>query len=585
MKLNPLLNIVLRILRFLRIELHIRFFRHLTHDQSIVPKDFDWKGYLNYNFDLRRAGLQSKRGAIRHYARQGRFEKRIFRQQDKTLLFKHEETRLRQLKTISLFNKQHYRVIQNDCYDRPITVSVIITLYNYAAFIDACLKSVLNNTLKDIEVIIVNDCSTDDSLSRCQAFLPCNIPITIIDKQANTGLVHSRNHGIQQAKGDFVFILDADNEIYPRCLENHLNTMRSNKSLIACYAAIDMFDESGSFCGQNSNSPFNFKKLHNGNYIDAMAMFNRQQLIAIGAYDEHLLEQGIGYEDYELWLRIGQQEKPVGFIKQPLSRYLKKQESMLSVANNYYHNRIMYFLSRNYFNENPCGKKIVVLIVGMHRSGTSALASLIGRMGADLGPDLIGPKASNPKGHFEPRKIVLANEDLLKRLKACNPQSDDLPDDWLEREETKIAKAKIQEIILTDFSNQDLFAIKDPRLCLLLPLYYNLLEELGITVKTIVIHRASQEAIKSLIKREGMSPELGRKYYEKYIRALKANLNGIETISISFDHLIERPKSVIKQIAAFIPSLAVEQSNKSIQDIANCIDPALRHHNLNKKTH
>jgi len=314
-----------------------------------VPEDFDWEIYLDSNLGLRKAGLKSENDAIRHYAHHGRFERRIFRQQDKTLLLKHEEIRLRQIKAISLFNDQHYKIILNNYYGRPVTVSVIITLYNYAAFIDNCLKTVLNSTLKDIEIIIVNDCSTDDSLARSQAFLPCDTPITIIDKQVNTGLVHSRNQGIQQAIGEYVFILDADNEIYPDCLEEHLQKMRSNSSLIACYAIIDTFDELGVFCGQNSSGPFSFKRLQNGNYIDAMAMFDRQKLLAMGAYDEHLLEHGIGYEDYELWLRIGHEEKPVAFIEKPLSRYLVKKESMLSVANDHYHNRIISFLSDKYF--------------------------------------------------------------------------------------------------------------------------------------------------------------------------------------------------------------------------------------------
>ena len=82
-----------------------------------------------------------------------------------------------------------------------------------------------------------------------------------------------------------------------------------------------------------------------------MAMFDRQRLLDIGAYDEHLLEHGIGYEDYELWLRIGQQKQPVYFIENPLSRYLIKPESMLSVSNSYYHTRLMSYFSKKYFNE------------------------------------------------------------------------------------------------------------------------------------------------------------------------------------------------------------------------------------------
>jgi len=583
MKITSFFQAVFRLPAFLGQIKHTRFLQHRKPVGSIVPKDFDWEFYLDFHGDLRQAGLQSKSDAVKHYKRHGFFEKRIVRSQDTTLIAKHEDTRLRQLKNISHYNEQQQRIIKNDNYNRTITVSVVVTVYNYAAYIDACLKTALNSTLKDIEIIIVNDCSTDESLSRCRAFLSCGTPITIIDKKINTGLAHSRNLGIQQAEGDYVFILDADNGIYPRCLEEHLKTLRNNRSLIACYAAIDMFDETGAFCGQTSNSPFNFKKLHRGNYIDAMAMFQRQALIEIGAYDEHLLERGIGYEDYELWLRIGSQKKSVGFIERPLSRYLKKQESMLSICNQYYHTPLMSLLRHTYCIDHPDEARTALLVVGMHRSGTSALTGLIGLMGADLGPDLVGPLPSNVKGHFEPRKIVLANDALLEKLGARAPGSGDLPEDWLQHSETKKTRAKIRAIILHDFNGRDLFVLKDPRLCLLLPLYRELFNELGIKVNIIVIRREQQEVVRSLNQRDGMPASVGRHYYAKHIKALEKNLTGTKYISVAFDHLIERPDSVIEQITACVPRLSNESNHNACQKLTSFIDPALRHHTVEPK--
>ena len=343
-----LLNKALRTLRHMGSVAHAAGIRINRPAKSVVQNNFDWEYYFELYPDLPQAGLKSKADAIKHYTKRGFFEKRIVRVQDKTLIASHEETRLRQLKNIRLFSGQQHRLIRNDSYDRPITVSVIITVYNYAAYIDACLKSVLNSTLKDIEIIIVNDASTDNPLPQCQAFFSCGVPITIVDKLTNTGVVHSRNLGIQQAKGDYVFILDADDEIYPVCLAEHLRTMRTNSSLIACYAVVDVYDASDTFCFQVSNKPFDKTKLLKGNYISVMAMFKRLELIACGAYNEHLLEQGTGYEDYELWLRLGQQDKSVGFIESPLSRCLRKQESLSAIAVRYYHIPIMSFLKRKY---------------------------------------------------------------------------------------------------------------------------------------------------------------------------------------------------------------------------------------------
>ena len=108
---------------------------------------YDISNALNENFDLRKAGLQSEKDAIRHYARYGFFEKRTYCPPDKALLSSHDDTRLRQLKNIARFSEQHYQVIRNENYNLPITVSVIITLYNYANYIERCVQSVLNSTI------------------------------------------------------------------------------------------------------------------------------------------------------------------------------------------------------------------------------------------------------------------------------------------------------------------------------------------------------------------------------------------------------------------------------------------------------
>jgi len=133
MKITSFFQAVFRLPAFLGQIKHTRFLQHRKPVGSIVPKDFDWEFYLDFHGDLRQAGLQSKSDAVKHYKRHGFFEKRIVRSQDTTLIAKHEDTRLRQLKNISHYNEQQQRIIKNDNYNRTITVSVVVTVYNYAA--------------------------------------------------------------------------------------------------------------------------------------------------------------------------------------------------------------------------------------------------------------------------------------------------------------------------------------------------------------------------------------------------------------------------------------------------------------------
>jgi len=542
-----------------------------------LPEVFDWKFYLDFYPDLRKAGLRTAQDAAEHYMWHGFFEKRFACAPDKDLVARHDAIRCRQLEHIASFSPQHFGIIKND-HDASVTVSVVITLYNYERYIEACLRSVLRSTFRDIEIIIVNDASTDNALALCRQFLACGVPFTIVDKAINTGLAHSRNLGIRHARGRYIFILDADNEIYPACLEKHLACMRADGDLVACYSVIDVFDEDGRFCGQVSNAPFDFEKLLRGNYIDAMAMFDRQALIEIGMYDEALLEQGIGYEDYDLWLRIGQQGKKVGCIEWSLSRYLKKNESMLAVSDRFYSNALIAWMHQKYAPHGMPGRRTAVLVVGMHRSGTSALTGLLALMGAYPGSDLIGPERSNAKGHFEPRKIVVINDALLNTLGAHATPSASLPANWMERNETHRVKDAVKKIILDDYSGRDIFVIKDPRLCLLLPLYRELCGELGIDIKIITTQRDVREVIRSLHDRDGLPHDICRAYYEKHIRALDLNLSGLQFLTVTFDQLIETPAEVMEKLRAFIPRLSPVNGQGSDLQIRQFIDPGLRHH-------
>ena len=104
-------------------------------------------------------------------------------------------------------------------------VSVIIPLYNAENYIAACLESVLNQTLQDFEVIIVDDCSTDNSCAVAESFLEkFGGRLKIISLPTNTGNASvPRNEGLRFSRGDFVFFMDNDDLIIPNALETLYN--------------------------------------------------------------------------------------------------------------------------------------------------------------------------------------------------------------------------------------------------------------------------------------------------------------------------------------------------------------------------
>lgn len=101
-------------------------------------------------------------------------------------------------------------------------VSIVIPIYNTALFVGNCLCSVLNQTWADLEVIIVNDCTPDNSMQVVEEVLSsCSYhpDVKVITHEVNKGISGTRNTGIQNATGDYVYFLDSDDYISPDCIE------------------------------------------------------------------------------------------------------------------------------------------------------------------------------------------------------------------------------------------------------------------------------------------------------------------------------------------------------------------------------
>jgi GT2 family glycosyltransferase len=218
-------------------------------------------------------------------------------------------------------------------------ISVIVTLYNYGAYIGDCLKSLEDSHTAaipgGIEVVIVNDASTDDSLARAiVAQKNSRHPVRIIDKKLNTGLADARNIGLQLARAPYAFIMDADNLVFPRALEElHARIVKDNSA--AVYSMLCRFESHQSNReGLLSYFDWDPQMLVEFPYIDAMAMFDREQLIKLGGYDNDLYKLGwFGWEDYDLWLRIAGAGLHVSFLPNVFCLYRHHEKAMSNTTN------------------------------------------------------------------------------------------------------------------------------------------------------------------------------------------------------------------------------------------------------------
>lgn len=101
-------------------------------------------------------------------------------------------------------------------------VSIIIPVYNVSEYIERCLNSVIAQTYTDLECIIVDDCTPDDSIEKCERLITQYnglIEFRILHHEHNRGLSAARNTGTEAARGEYIYYLDSDDEITPNCIE------------------------------------------------------------------------------------------------------------------------------------------------------------------------------------------------------------------------------------------------------------------------------------------------------------------------------------------------------------------------------
>ena len=239
-----------------------------------------------------------------------------------------------------------YQNCKNPC------ITVVITLFNYSKYIHECLNSVANSDIYDlpgnIEVLVIDDCSTDNSAILVEEYLEkSDLPICLIKKWFNTGLADARNIGLEQANSPYIFILDADNWIYPHCLSVLYEQINSSK-YAAVYAEISQFDnDTRKELGRISSHEWDVNKLVTQPYIDAMAMFNREILLKVGGYSTDLIEYGwFGWDDYDVWLKLAQANYSCKFVPKVLSAYRVHSTSMINTTNKYALNLAKYFCQK-----------------------------------------------------------------------------------------------------------------------------------------------------------------------------------------------------------------------------------------------
>lgn len=222
--------------------------------------------------------------------------------------------------------------------------------------------------------------------------------------------------------------------------------------------------------------------------------------------------------------------------------------------------------------------KRLTFVLGMHRSGTSAITRLLHALGLEVGNELLPARVDNPEGFFEDARVVDLDTRLLEQQRILWYQPVDVAEPVRARDEKLNDEARA--LLIKRLDEHPDWVVKDPRFCLLLPFWLERLAEqpdlaASTDVQFIWVLRHPDDVAASLARRDSFSMEHGRQLWLAYNLAILRHLQGRQVWLVDYDQLLAQPLDSTARLAGGF-GLASEQSLLEAA-CSQALRPGLRH--------
>jgi hypothetical protein len=222
--------------------------------------------------------------------------------------------------------------------------------------------------------------------------------------------------------------------------------------------------------------------------------------------------------------------------------------------------------------------RVAILVLGMHRSGTSALTWLLGRLGAALPSDAIAPSGDNARGYWESQALVKADDQLLRVVRSSWFDPRPLDFSRLSEDGLRSRKNRIREAIESAWGNAPLLAIKDPRQCRCVPIIADVLAEMRIEPRALLMLRRPAEIARSLASRDGTTPAYAHLLWLRHMIDAERATRGMPRAVVDYDGMLDDWRDSVARIAPLAGRDGWQADEAGAAEIAAFLDPTLRHH-------
>jgi hypothetical protein len=220
-----------------------------------------------------------------------------------------------------------------------------------------------------------------------------------------------------------------------------------------------------------------------------------------------------------------------------------------------------------------------ICILGAHRSGTSTVTRAINLLGAYVGQkeELMPPTPANPEGYWERLDIWNYQEKLLSHLGRTWHSVAPLSESWQQSPALGPFKQELKKLISDKFANRPLWAWKDPRTCLLLPLWRDVLDEEGIRLRCVFVVRSPLDVALSLYRRDQipLNKAFGL-WFSHNLAALESSA-GLPIVLLGYDKFLESWESQLRRCAGALDLKWPGDEHQLLEEMKSFIRPGLRH--------
>jgi glycosyltransferase involved in cell wall biosynthesis/GT2 family glycosyltransferase len=220
----------------------------------------------------------------------------------------------------------------------------------------------------------------------------------------------------------------------------------------------------------------------------------------------------------------------------------------------------------------------MLVVLGMHRSGTSAVAGTLEHRGVDFSERLIAPAEDNPKGFFEHADIWQQDHDILAALGSEWDDPLPLPDGWQDTPEVRAASAALHAILQRDFGRSALAGIKDPRMCRLMPVWRQWLAQAAMAPLVVLVVRQPVDVVASLAKRDHLPVDQAAWVWLRHTLEAEAATRDLPRAVVSYERLLRDWRAEMSRVATTLDVTWPHGVDVVGATVDAFLEPTLRHH-------